>query len=149
MSLNFLFLLCSNMSNTWPIWCPSDVPDSAMILRKHELSSNLFSCLMFNELEAFNPRDQLAFAYVRDHMKLKLKLNMFEVEVLEQVAMEYRHNLKHIGGTSGREEGSKKPKSKRTKRAGSDLLYVNGSCCSKCQKYLLEMWGESHKWFCL
>lgn len=126
----------------------SDVPDSAMILRKHELSSNLFSCLMFNELEAFNPRDQLAFAYVRDHMKPKLKLNMFEVEVFEQVALEYRHNLKHIGGTGGREEGSKRSKTKRTKRAGSGLLYVNGSCCSKCQKYLLEMWGESHKWFC-
>ncbi|KAM4101197.1 hypothetical protein ACB094_05G125600 [Castanea mollissima] len=123
----------------------SDVPDSAMILRKHELSSNLFSCLMFNELEAFNPRDQLAFAYVRDHMKPKLKLNMFEVEVFEQVVMEYRHNLKHIGETGGREEGSKRSKTKRTKRAGSDLLYVNGSCCSKCQKYLLEMWGESHK----
>ena len=121
-----------------------DVPDSALILRKHELGSNLFSCLLFNELEAFNPRDQLAFAYVRDHMKPKLKLNMFEVEVFEQVAVEYRHNLKHSGGTSGSEEGSKRSKTKKTKRAGPDLLYVNGSCCSKCQKYLLEMWGESH-----
>ncbi|KAF5475143.1 hypothetical protein F2P56_006982 [Juglans regia] len=103
---------------------PSDVPDSAMILRKHGLGSNLFSCLMFNELEAFNPRDQLAFAHVRDQMKPKLKLNMFEVEVFEQVAVEYRHNLKR-SSTSGGEKGT--TKNKRTKRASPDLLYVNGS----------------------
>ena len=111
-----------------------------MILRKHELGNNLFSCLLFNELEAFNPRDQLAFAYVRDQMRPKLKINMFEVEVFEQVAVEYRHNLKRIG----EEEGSRGHKTQRTKRARADLLYVNGSCCSRCQKYLLDMWGESH-----
>jgi hypothetical protein len=117
----------------------SDVPDSALILRKHELGNNLFSCLLFNEMEAFNPRDQLAFAYVRDHMRPKLKINMFEVEVFEQVAVEYRHNLKkRTGATSSGEH-----KTKRTKRARADLLYVNGSCCSRCQKYLLDMWGES------
>lgn len=122
---------------------PSDVPDSALILRRHGLRSNLFSCLLFNELEAFNPRDQLAFAYVRDLMSPRLKLNMFEVEVFEQVVVEYRHNIKRGGGASGRKEvGLKGPKSKKTKRVGPDL-YVNGSCCSKCQKYLLEMWGES------
>ena len=68
----------------------ADVPDSALILRRHGLGSNLFSCLIFNELQAFNPRDQLPFAFVRDHMKPNLKLNMFEVEVFEQVAVEYR-----------------------------------------------------------
>nr|GEU54013.1 hypothetical protein CTI12_AA161950 [Tanacetum cinerariifolium] len=59
---------------------PSDVPDSAIILRKHGVASNLFSCLLYNELEAFNPRDQLAFAFVRDHMNPKMKINMFDVE---------------------------------------------------------------------
>ncbi|KAK3015970.1 hypothetical protein RJ639_006305 [Escallonia herrerae] len=113
---------------------PSDVPDSALILRKHGVATNLFSCLLFNELEAFNPRDQLAFAYVRDLMNPKLKLNMFDVEVFEQVAVEYRHNLKH-GGPSVSQRS-------KTKRASSDF-YVNGSC-SKCEKYLLQMWGESH-----
>lgn len=114
-----------------------------MILRKHEVGNNLFSCLLFNELEAFNPRDQLAFAYVRDHMRPKLKINMFEVEVFEQVAVEYRHNLKRFGEEE--EDGSRGVhKTKRTKRARADLLYVNGSCCSRCQKYLLDMWGESH-----
>lgn len=117
----------------------ADVPDSALILRRHGLGSNLFSCLIFNELEAFNPRDQLPFAFVRDHMEPNLKLNMFEVEVFEQVAVEYRHNLKSSDGTTVKKVFS----SGRTKRAHPDLLYVNGSCCSKCQKYLSIMWGES------
>ncbi|CAK9166362.1 unnamed protein product [Ilex paraguariensis] len=114
---------------------PSDVPDSALIIRKHGVASNLFSCLLFNEMEAFNPRDQLAFAYVRDHMDPKLKLNMFDVEVFEQVAVEYRHNLKNGGPTVTQKA--------KTKRASSDL-FVNGSC-SKCEGYLLKMWGESHE----
>ncbi|KAJ6673387.1 ALKALINE CERAMIDASE-RELATED [Salix viminalis] len=117
---------------------PSDVPDSALILRKHGLNNNLFSCLLFNELEAFNPRDQLPFSYVRDHMKPKLRLNMFEVEVFEQVAVEYRHNLKKDGTTAGEISSLK-----RTKRVADDL-FINSSCCSKCHNYLLEMWGESH-----
>ncbi|KAL3643640.1 hypothetical protein CASFOL_014455 [Castilleja foliolosa] len=111
---------------------PTDVPDSAIILRKHSVATNLFSCLLFNELEAFNPRDQLGFAFVRDKMSPKLKLNMFEVEVFEQVAIEYRHNLKQGGAHIG-------PK---TKMASSDL-FVNRSC-GKCEGYLLNMWGESH-----
>ncbi|KAK9268128.1 hypothetical protein L1049_010568 [Liquidambar formosana] len=126
---------CENGLQAWtPDKLPyaADVPDSALILRKHGIGSNLFSCLLFNELEAFNPRDQLAFAYVRDHMNPKIKLNMFDVEVFEQIAVEYRHNLKR-GGSSPK-EGLK------TKRAS----FVNGSC-SRCEKYLLEMWGESHE----
>ncbi|XP_002519687.2 probable hexosyltransferase MUCI70 isoform X1 [Ricinus communis] len=119
---------------------PSDVPDTALILRKHGPINNLFSCLMFNELEAFNPRDQLAFAYVRDRMTPKLKLNMFEVEVFEQVAVEYRHNLKKDKASSQVSETSR---TKRIKIVSQDL-FVNSSCCSKCQKYLFEMWGESH-----
>ncbi|GAV79438.1 DUF616 domain-containing protein [Cephalotus follicularis] len=127
---------CENGLQPWTpnkLPYPSDVPDTALILRKHGASSNLFSCFLFNELEAFNPRDQLAFAYVRDHMSPKLKLNMFEVEVFEQVALEYRHNLKRVANSIVSE-------GKRTKRASHDL-FVNGS---KCHKYLLGMWGESH-----
>ncbi|GAA0165048.1 hypothetical protein LIER_20548 [Lithospermum erythrorhizon] len=113
---------------------PSDVPDSALIIRKHSVASNLFSCLLFNELDGFNPRDQLPFAFIRDKMNPKMKMNMFHVEVFEQVALEYRHNLKH--SSSGPSGGV------RVKRAGSDL-FVNGSS-SKCDKYLLTIWGESH-----
>ncbi|KAF5736327.1 hypothetical protein HS088_TW14G00467 [Tripterygium wilfordii] len=118
---------------------PSDVPDSALILRRHGVGSNLLSCLIFNELEAFNPRDQLAFAYVRDHMKPKVKMNMFEVEVFEQVAVEYRHNLKKTKAAAAAAAGTRTAP-KRTKRATHDL-FVNSSCCSSCHTYLLEMWG--------
>ncbi|GAU44800.1 hypothetical protein TSUD_382980 [Trifolium subterraneum] len=132
---------CENGMEPWsPRKQPyaSDVPDSALILRRHGVRNNLFSCLMFNELEAFNPRDQLPFAFVRDHMNPKLKLNMFEVEVFEQVAVEYRHNLKSSDGTSLKKMSS----SRRTKRAEPDLYVNNGSCCGGCHKYLSTMWGE-------
>lgn len=116
---------------------PSDVPDSALLLRKHTLESNLFSCLIFNELEAFNPRDQLAFAFVRDHMRPSLKINMFDVEVFEQVAIEYRHNIKPGGSNAAG--------SSRTKRASFGLLEKNKSnkSGSPCEGYLSKMWGES------
>lgn len=134
---------CENGLQPWTpnkLPYPSDVPDSALIVRKHSLASNHFSCLLFNELEAYNPRDQLAFAYVRDQMKpTKLRLNMFDVEVFEQVVVEYRHNLlKQQSGPSS-SAAAAVPK---TKRATSDL-FLNGSC-SRCDGYLLRMWGESH-----
>nr|GMD86602.1 uncharacterized protein LOC109191984 [Ipomoea batatas] len=113
---------------------PSDVPDSAVIIRKHSKATNLFSCLLFNELEAFNPRDQLPFAYVRDSMNPKLSLNMFEVEVFEHVAVEYRHNLKH-GGASGTQVGPR-----ANMASSADGLSNIGS---KCDGYLLQMWGKS------
>ncbi|KAL8087945.1 hypothetical protein AgCh_037910 [Apium graveolens] len=127
---------CENGLEPWSskkLPYPSDVPDSAVILRRHGVANNLFSCLLFNELEAFNPRDQLPFAYVRDFMKPKLKLNMFDVEVFEQVGSEYRHNLNN-GGRSN---------VKINKDATFSNLFSNGSC-NKCQRYLLRMWDESH-----
>lgn len=114
-------------------WSPSkhpytaDVPDTALIIRRHGLRSNLFSCLLFNELEAFNPRDQLAFAYVRDLMSPKVNINMFEVEVFEHIAVEYRHNLKRDGV------------GQQIKRAS--FRDISGSSCNS---YLLKMWGESN-----
>ncbi|XP_024991462.1 uncharacterized protein LOC112525532 [Cynara cardunculus var. scolymus] len=115
---------------------PSDVPDSAIILRKHGVASNLFSCLLFNELEAFNPRDQLAFAFVRDQMNPSTKLNMFDVQVFEHVASEYRHNIK--------QGGFDRTQPARTKRASPDLS-ANGVGRTKCERYLAEMWGESEE----
>ncbi|CAN1842443.1 Probable hexosyltransferase MUCI70 [Linum perenne] len=121
---------------------PSDVPDSAIILRKHDLRSNLFSCLMFNELDAFNPRDQLPFAYVRDKMTPKVKMNMFEVEVLEQIALEYRHVI--LKEKTMDQEITKLVPRRSKFGFGHHDFVVNGSCCSRCQNYLLEMWGDSH-----
>lgn len=114
--------------------CPSDVPDTAIILRRHGRRSDLFSCLLFNELEAFNPRDQLAFAYVRDLMRPQVRVHMFPAAVLEQIAVEYRHNLKPPGGgpAAGVEHSGLKPR-----RASS-----RGLRGSSCEGYLLKMWGE-------
>lgn len=115
-----------------------DVPDSALILRKHGVESNLFSCLMFNELEGFNPRDQLAFAYVRDNMRPKLKINMFDVQVFEHISVEYRHNLNPGAGGTGTDNLTRTTvKRRKTKLVSQDLLYVNSSC----KNYLSEMWG--------
>lgn len=111
----------------------ADVPDTAIILRRHGLRSNLFSCLLFNELEAFNPRDQVPFAYVRDLMHPKIKINMFPAEVLEQIAVEYRHNLKR----PQEEEPSEGRAREKRRRASS-----RGIAGSSCEGYLQKMWGE-------
>ncbi|KAJ4982473.1 hypothetical protein NE237_033310 [Protea cynaroides] len=127
---------CENGLRPWtPEKLPytTDVPDSGLIMRRHGVESNLFSCLLFNELEAFNPRDQLAFAFVRDRMNPKVKMNTFAVEVFEQIVVEYRHNLKRVLGSFMDVPNAK--------RARSDAS-VNGSSW-KCESYLLEMWGES------
>ncbi|WCJ44137.1 hypothetical protein M5689_024825 [Euphorbia peplus] len=42
---------------------PSNVPEGSLIVRAHTPMSNLFSCLWFNEVDRFTPRDQLSFAY--------------------------------------------------------------------------------------
>jgi hypothetical protein len=75
----------------------SDVPDTALILRKHSLPTNLFSCLLFNEIQVFNPRDQLAFAYVRDMMSPKIKIHLFESAIFNTITNEYRHSYKARG----------------------------------------------------
>uniref|UniRef100_A0A0E0BD08 TOD1/MUCI70 glycosyltransferase-like domain-containing protein n=2 Tax=Oryza glumipatula TaxID=40148 RepID=A0A0E0BD08_9ORYZ len=127
---------CRNGLQPWsPIKLPypSDVPDTAIIIRRHGLASDLFSCLLFNELEAFNPRDQLAFAYVRDQMSPKVIMNMFDVEVFEHIAVEYRHNLKRGNGGAGGKQGI-------TRMASSGDI-----AGSSCERYLLKMWGETTK----
>lgn len=108
------------------------MPDTAIIIRRHGSASDLFSCLLFNELEAFNPRDQLAFAYVRDQMSPRVSINMFEVEVLEHISVEYRHNLKrgNGGGGGGTKQGIARMASSRD---------IAGS---SCEGYLMKMWGE-------
>ncbi|XP_042413856.1 uncharacterized protein LOC122002660 [Zingiber officinale] len=62
---------------------PSYVPEGSFIVRAHTPMSNLFSCLWFNEVDRFTPRDQLSFAYT--YLKLRrmnpgklFHLNMFK-----------------------------------------------------------------------
>ncbi|KAL8158698.1 hypothetical protein V2J09_000235 [Rumex salicifolius] len=120
----------------------SDVPDTALIIRKHGEATDLFSCLMFNELDGFNHRDQLAFAFVRDKMSPKLKLNMFEVEVFEQVTIEYRHNLHKVSGPNSAQQLNKNgPNNKRVWAKPEQSLSASGGL-GKCQKYFEEMWGQ-------
>ncbi|PON89936.1 hypothetical protein TorRG33x02_142220 [Trema orientale] len=63
-------------------WSPkkqtvSDVPEGAIIIREHTAMSNLFSCLWFNEVDLFTPRDQLSFGYVVYRLKGLFEFFMF------------------------------------------------------------------------
>ncbi|XP_048336155.2 probable hexosyltransferase MUCI70 isoform X1 [Ziziphus jujuba] len=63
-------------------WSPqkktiSDVPEGAIIVREHTEMSNLFSCLWFNEVNLFTPRDQLSFGYVVYRLKGLFEFFMF------------------------------------------------------------------------
>ncbi|KAG8378400.1 hypothetical protein BUALT_Bualt08G0133500 [Buddleja alternifolia] len=62
---------------------PSNVPEGSFIVRAHTPMSNLFSCLWFNEVDRFTPRDQLSFAYTyhklrRTNPEKPFYLNMFK-----------------------------------------------------------------------
>ncbi|KAK3033523.1 hypothetical protein RJ639_032752 [Escallonia herrerae] len=63
-------------------WSPkkntiSDVPEGAVIVREHTAINDLFSCLWFNEVNLFTPRDQLSFGYVVYRLKGLFKFFMF------------------------------------------------------------------------
>lgn len=75
---------------------PSYVPEGSFIVRAHTPMSNLFSCLWFNEVERFTPRDQLSFAYT--YMKLRqmnpgkpFHLNMFKDCERRSIVKLFRH----------------------------------------------------------
>ncbi|KAI3922538.1 hypothetical protein MKX01_006227 [Papaver californicum] len=55
----------------------SDVPERAIIIREHTTLNNLFSCLWFNEVNLFTPRDQLSFGYVVYRLGSAFKFYMF------------------------------------------------------------------------
>lgn len=55
----------------------ADVPEGAIIIREHTAMSNLFSCLWFNEVDLFTPRDQLSFGYVLYRLGDSFKFFMF------------------------------------------------------------------------
>ncbi|GAV59352.1 DUF616 domain-containing protein [Cephalotus follicularis] len=75
---------------------PSNVPEGSLIVRAHTPMSNLFSCLWFNEVERFTPRDQLSFAYTYQKLKrmnpsTPFYLNMFKDCERRKIAKLYRH----------------------------------------------------------
>ncbi|KAG0448820.1 hypothetical protein HPP92_027641 [Vanilla planifolia] len=75
---------------------PSYVPEGSFIARAHTPMSNLFSCLWFNEVDQWTPRDQLSFAYT--YLKLRrmnpeknFHLNMFKDCERRSVAKLFHH----------------------------------------------------------
>lgn len=84
----------------------SNVPEGSFIVRAHTPMSNLFSCLWFNEVERFTPRDQLSFAYTyqklrRTNPSKPFYLNMFKDCERRRIAKLFRHRSeesKYIAG---------------------------------------------------
>ncbi|XP_051139473.1 uncharacterized protein LOC127257162 [Andrographis paniculata] len=75
---------------------PSNVPEGSFIVRAHTPMSNLFSCLWFNEVERFTPRDQLSFAYTYYKLRRKnpektFRLNMFKDCERRKMAKLFHH----------------------------------------------------------
>ncbi|KAK9271074.1 hypothetical protein L1049_026663 [Liquidambar formosana] len=75
---------------------PSNVPEGSFIVRAHTPMSNLFSCLWFNEVDRFTPRDQLSFAYTYQKLRRMnpgkpLQLNMFKDCERRAIAKLFHH----------------------------------------------------------
>ncbi|KAL5845999.1 hypothetical protein ACOSQ3_009523 [Xanthoceras sorbifolium] len=75
---------------------PSNVPEGSFIVRAHTPMSNLFSCLWFNEVERFTPRDQLSFAYTYQKIRRMnpgkpFYLNMFKDCERRTIAKLFHH----------------------------------------------------------
>jgi len=75
---------------------PSNVPEGSFIVRAHTPMSNLFSCLWFNEVDRFTPRDQLSFAYTyqklrRTNPHKPFYLNMFKDCERRTIAKLFHH----------------------------------------------------------
>ncbi|KFK45142.1 hypothetical protein AALP_AA1G349100 [Arabis alpina] len=75
---------------------PSNVPEGSFIVRAHTPMSNLFSCLWFNEVERFTPRDQLSFAYTYKKLRRMnpdkpFNLHMFKDCERRKIAKLFRH----------------------------------------------------------
>ncbi|KAL0360111.1 UNVERIFIED_CONTAM: hypothetical protein Sradi_3695600 [Sesamum radiatum] len=87
-----------------------DVPEGSFIVRAHTPMSNLFSCLWFNEVDRFTPRDQLSFAYTyhklrRTNPEKPFHLNMFKDCERRKIAKLYHHRVICIVKSCG-ESGS-------------------------------------------
>ncbi|KAG5152620.1 hypothetical protein AAZX31_10G204300 [Glycine max] len=77
---------------------PSNVPEGSFIIRAHTPMSNLFSCLWFNEVDRFTPRDQLSFAHTYQKLRRMnpdkpFHLNMFKDCERRHIAKLFHHRL--------------------------------------------------------
>ncbi|KAG6529723.1 probable hexosyltransferase MUCI70 [Zingiber officinale] len=73
----------------------SDVPEGAVIIREHTTMTNLFSCLWFNEVNLFTPRDQLSFGYVVHRLEGAFKFFMFPNCEYNSLFILHRHIREH------------------------------------------------------
>ncbi|XP_071685868.1 probable hexosyltransferase MUCI70 isoform X2 [Rutidosis leptorrhynchoides] len=81
-------------------WSPlkqtiSDVPEGAIIIREHTALNNLFSCLWFNEVNLFTPRDQLSFGFVVYRLKGQFKFFMFPNCEYNSIFILHPHTREH------------------------------------------------------
>ncbi|XP_057510959.1 probable hexosyltransferase MUCI70 isoform X2 [Actinidia eriantha] len=81
-------------------WSPnkktaSDVPEGAIIVREHTALNNLFSCLWFNEVNLFTPRDQLSFGYVVYRLGGVFKFFMFPNCEYNSIFVLHPHTCEH------------------------------------------------------
>ncbi|XP_059638595.1 probable hexosyltransferase MUCI70 isoform X2 [Cornus florida] len=81
-------------------WSPkkktiSDVPEGAIIIREHTAMNNLFSCLWFNEVDLFTPRDQLSFGYVVYRLGGAFKFFMFDNCEYNSLFVLHPHTREH------------------------------------------------------
>lgn len=84
---------------------PSNVPEGSFIIRAHTPMSNLFSCLWFNEVDRFTPRDQLSFAYTYQKLRKKnptkpFYLHMFKDCERRKIAKLFHHRSEEKRVTS-------------------------------------------------
>lgn len=74
---------------------PSDIPEGAVLIREHTTIADLFSCLWFNEVNLFTPRDQLSFGYVANRLGDALKFFMFPNCEYNSLFILHRHTREH------------------------------------------------------
>ncbi|KAG0604579.1 hypothetical protein M758_10G181500 [Ceratodon purpureus] len=73
----------------------SDVPEGALIVREHTPMTNLFSCLWFNEVNRFTPRDQLSFGYVVHRLDYSFPFFMFPNCEYNTLVVLHKHVREH------------------------------------------------------
>jgi hypothetical protein len=74
---------------------PTDVPEGAVLVREHTTVTDLFSCLWFNEVNLFTPRDQLSFGYVAYRLGDAPKFFMFPNCEYNSLFVLHRHTREH------------------------------------------------------
>ncbi|XP_071688839.1 probable hexosyltransferase MUCI70 [Rutidosis leptorrhynchoides] len=78
-------------------WSPlkQTISEGDIIIREHTPLNNLFSCLWFNEVNLFTPRDQLSFGFVVYRLNGQFKFFMFPNCEHNSLSMLHPHTREH------------------------------------------------------